>query len=109
MSKCHKFDGNKCHNCRKIGHQQKNCLSKKKGKKKKKEKKGADQVNYGEEEITFLADEEHYNFNTFDACNVDVNDHQLIYYDWLADMATTSHVTHQREAFMDYTPMGIVL
>ena len=30
----------------------------------------------------------------------------MIYYDWLADTATTSHVTHQREAFIDYTPMG---
>ena len=46
-----KFDGNKCHNCGKIGHQQKNCWSKKKGKKKEKEKKGAEQVNYGQEEI----------------------------------------------------------
>ena len=60
-------------------------------------------MNYGQEEITFLADEEHYNFDTFDACNID---HQLIYYDWLADTATTSHVTHQREAFTEYTPMG---
>ena len=63
-------------------------------------------MNYGEEEITFLMDEEHYNFDTFDACNVDANDHQLIYYDWLANMATMSHVMHQREAFTDYTPMG---
>ena len=63
-------------------------------------------MNYGQEEITFLADEEHYNFDTFDACNVDANDHWLIYYDWLADTATTSHVTHQREAFTEYTPMG---
>ena len=77
MSKCCKFDGNKCHNCGKIGHQQKNCWSKKKGKEKEKEKekKGAEQVNYGEEEIAFLVDEEHYNFDTFDACNVDANDH----------------------------------
>ena len=52
-------------------------------------------MNCGQEEIAFQADEEHYNFDTFDACNVDVNDHQLIYYDWLADMATTSHVMHQ--------------
>ena len=63
-------------------------------------------MNYGEEEITFLVDEEHYNFDTSNACNIDVNDHRLIYYDWLADTATTSHVTHQREAFTEYTPMG---
>ena len=30
----------------------------------------------------------------------------MIYYDWLANTATTSHITHQREAFTDYTPMG---
>jgi len=30
----------------------------------------------------------------------------LIYYDWLADTATTLHVMHQREAFTNYTPMG---
>ena len=81
MSKCHKLDGNKCCNCGKIGHQQKNCWSKKKEKEKEKKKKGGEQVNYGEEEITFLTDEEYYNFDTFDACNIDVNDHRLIYYE----------------------------
>ena len=84
MSKCRKFEGNKCHNCGKIGHQQKNCWRRKKKKEKKKEKEkektGAEQVNYGEEEIAFLADEDHYSFYTFDACNIDVNDHGLIYY-----------------------------
>ena len=73
--KCHKFDGNKCHNCGKIRHQQQNCWSKKKEKDKEKEKKGAEQVNYGEEEIAFQADEEPYNFDTFDACNINANDH----------------------------------
>jgi hypothetical protein len=29
----------------------------------------------------------------------------LIYYNWLADSATTLHVTHQREAFIAYTLM----
>ena len=63
-------------------------------------------MNVGEEYVTFEADEEQYNFDTFDACNADANDNRLIYYDWLADTATTSHVMHQREAFIDYTPMG---
>ena len=106
ISKCHKFDGNKCHNCGKIRHLQKNCWSKKKGKEKEKEEKGAEQANVGEEHITFQADEEQYNFDTFNACNTDMNDNWLIYYDWLADMATTSHIMHQREASTDYTPMG---
>lgn len=34
------------------------------------------------------------------------NDKCLILYDWLADSTTTSHVTHQCEAFTTYTPMG---
>ena len=81
-------------------------LESEEGKEKEKEKKGAEQANYGKEEITFQADEEHYNFNTFNAWNIDVNDHQLMYYDWLANTATMSHITHQREAFTNYTPMG---
>jgi GAG-pre-integrase domain/Zinc knuckle len=106
-SKCRKFDGNKCHNCGKIGHQAKNCWSKKKVKDKAKEKKtGGEQASIAEEYIAFQANEEQYNFDTFDACNADANDERLIYYDWLADTATTSHVTHQRDAFIDYTPMG---
>ena len=106
-SKCCKYDGNKCHNCGKIGHQAKNCWSKKKAKEKAKEKKmGGEQASVAEEHITFQANEEQYNFDTFDASNTDANDEQLIYYDWLADTATTSHVTHQGHTFIDYTPMG---
>ena len=67
---------------------------------------GVEQVNVANKHITFHTNEEEYNFDTFDACNTDANNDQLIYYDWLADMATTSHVTHQREAFTNYTPMG---
>src|SRR6202789_134191 len=105
-SKCRKFDGNKCHNCGKFGHQAKNCWSKKKVKDKGNgNKKGAEKTNVGEEFITFEADEEPYNFDTYYACNADENDNRLIYYEWLADTATTSHVTHQRQAFVDYTPM----
>jgi hypothetical protein len=29
----------------------------------------------------------------------------LIYYDWLADSAATSHITHQRDVFTSYTPV----
>jgi hypothetical protein len=29
----------------------------------------------------------------------------LIYYNWLADSGTISHVTHQRDAFIAYAPM----
>ena len=39
-----------------------------------------EQANFGEE-ITFQVGEEQYNFDTFDACDVDANDHRFIYYD----------------------------
>ena len=57
-SKCHKFDGNKCHNCGKIRHQAKNCWSKKKVKEKEKgNKTGAKQANVENEQITFHTNE----------------------------------------------------
>ena len=91
----------------KSGIKQKIAGVKKKGKEKENgNQKGAEQKNVGEEYITVQADKEQYNFDTFDACNADVNDNCLIYYDWLADTATTSHVMHHREAFTNYTTMG---
>ena len=72
---CCKFDGNKCYNCGKIGHQAKNCWSKKKVKEKEKgNKTGAEYVNVANKHITFHTNEEEYNFDTFDACNADAND-----------------------------------
>ena len=58
-------------------------------------------------EVTFPIleqDMELQNFSTYDACNTDSNDERLIWYDWVADTATTSHITHQREAFIEYIP-----
>jgi len=47
---------------------------------------------------------EMHNISTYDACNLEGNDEHLIWYDWVADSATMSHITHQREAFINYTP-----
>src|SRR5215471_14921111 len=47
--------------------------------------------------------EEAYNFDTYQACNYEANDERLIYYDWLADMATTSHIASHRDLFKTYT------
>jgi len=33
------------------------------------------------------------------------NDDAMILYEWLADCATTSHVTNMRDAFTTYTPL----
>jgi len=59
-------------------------------------------------EVAFLIEEdmEMHNFTMYDACNPDANDDCLIWYDWVADTATMSHITHQREAFIDYTPLN---
>jgi hypothetical protein len=66
--------------------------------------KGTEESNMGEE-IAFTVDEECYNFDTFVAWNAEGNDEHLIFYDWLADSATTSHITHQWEAFTSYTSL----
>jgi len=122
-SKCQKLACNKCFNCRKFRHRAKDCwakpkkgdtLDKKKNGKKKKKQKNAD--NSKEEqtnttmEVAFPIEEideenmEMLNFDMYNACNLDVNDDHLIWYDWVADTTTTSHITHQREAFITYTP-----
>ena len=35
-----------------------------------------------------------------------INDKHVLYYDWLANSATTSHICNRREAFIDYQPMS---
>jgi hypothetical protein len=55
-------------------------------------------------ELAFVGKEdgEYHNFNVDSTNN---NEEALIYYDWLADNATTSHMSHQREVFTLYTPL----
>jgi hypothetical protein len=57
-------------------------------------------------EVAFVAgdyDGEYYNFG--DVLMSKNNDEHLIYYNWLADNATTSHVGNRREDFVSYTPL----
>jgi hypothetical protein len=46
--------------------------------------------------ITLTVDDEVYNFDTYEP----YNDKQLISYDWVADTATTSHISNQCNAFI---------
>ena len=45
------------------------------------------------------------NSTTTHVNNVGNNDEFLIFYDWLADSATTSHIFNQKEAFVSYAPL----
>jgi hypothetical protein len=111
MNRCQKFKGNKCRNCRKVGRYARDCWVEKKSKDKGKKKnnngkgKGTDELNMVEEQIAFVANEEYYKFDMFDACNPEGNDERLILYDWLVDSAMTSHITQECEAFISYTLM----
>jgi len=72
----------------------------------------ADELDTVEEPMALIADNdksdiiddtydgEYYNFDHVPSS--DEMDMRLIYYDWLADTAATSHITHQRDAFITY-------
>jgi len=45
-----------------------------------------------------------FNFDDPNVTNADEYDERLIFYDWLADSATTSHVCNRREAFTRFHP-----
>jgi len=45
---------------------------------------------------------QHFGFNVHNSAD---NDERLLYYDWLVDSATTSHICNQHEAFNPYTPI----
>jgi hypothetical protein len=69
------------------------------GQKPKKGKK--EQVNQTAEKETtntliFSADDEAYNFDTYNSVDANENDDRLLWYDWLVDSCTTSHVANRR-------------
>ena len=43
-----------------------------------------------------------YNYDSYDQADLNKIDERLIYYDWLADTATTSHVSNCFEAFRSF-------
>ena len=100
----------------------------KKGKKKFRPKKKVDESKMGEEshqndehiifnndefsEITFDSSEEgqYFNFTTdSNVSGIGEIDTRVIYYDWLADSATTSHVCNNRSAFTEFQPLSATM
>src|ERR1700678_4391783 len=55
-------------------------------------------------DISQVEDGQYFNFD-HDVTNYDEIDPRLIYYDWLGDCATTSHVCNRREAFKTFQPL----
>jgi hypothetical protein len=118
-SDCIHLGKSKCDECGKFGHTSENCWNKGKGKgkgddkgrgRKRRKKEETNEGEEEEEEIIFSVEEQRVTFNTSNKfgdcndCNLDENDEHVLYYDWLADSATTSHVTNQRDAFTSYQP-----
>ena len=70
-----------------------------------------ERVNQAAEEsskdITFTAEEIDgtYNFDSYDPLNAEGNDKCLLFYDWLADSCTTSHIMNMRDAFTTFQPL----
>ena len=114
----------KCLRCGYFGHLKKDCKNKCKGKslkrkgekkskkdelkkKKRTDEKKADEshiVEVEEEEIVcyFDEDKEMYNFDTYNLSNPNGMDERLIYCGWLANSATTSHVSNACEMFTNF-------
>src|SRR6202034_350244 len=44
---------------------------------------------------------------SYQACNYEANDERLIYYDWVADNATSSHIASNRDYFDTYTKIQV--
>jgi hypothetical protein len=59
-----------------------------------------------EPKMTFSAEEEASTckFDTYDPLHPEIDD-RLIFYDWLADSTTTSHVTNMHNAFISFKPL----
>ena len=57
--------------------------------------------------ITFdsLEQGQHFNFSDYDVTNYSGIDEHTLYYDWLADSTTTSHIVNRRDIFKTFEPV----
>ena len=134
-SECRNHDKKVYEICKKPGHDAKDCWycerdsSQKRKRKRGGKQKGGDakrqkneatnEANEDDsmqvEELTFMTEEDHnmdrsnkgqFNFTTTTHVNkVGINDEPLVFYDWLANSATTLHICNQKEAFVSYAPL----
>jgi len=52
---------------------------------------------------------QNFNFENYDVTNYNGIDERTLYYDWLADSATTSHIINQRDIFKTFNPVNNTL
>ena len=129
---CFLWDNEKCIHCNKTNHLAADCYYKDKPKPENKKTKAqeiprkrlrieeanaadSDQSYAAIEEvgeasadgITFDASErgQFFNFNKENVTDYSANDESTLYYDWLADSATTSHITNWHDTFVSYEPI----
>jgi len=117
-SQCWFKDQPKCPKCNLHGHKSEDCRHSKKGNQTKKDKNESDQnaqSNYAQDEQISLTVEdmsenantdEIYEYHNFD-CPLDSSemDIRTIWYDWMADSGTTSHIIHRCDIFINYHPI----
>jgi hypothetical protein len=99
--KCHFKGKPKCADCSMFGHTTEKCWGKNKpgkkfGKGKEKEKEHANIAQNEDAEMSYIA-----------SPNVTgMNEDSVFFYLWYADSGTTSHLTNERSAFIDYAPIA---
>lgn len=108
--------GSKCFHRERTGQQKRKSENEEGGKSKKSSKKEqSHRVSEVEHDdvshigIIFTAEESAgiCNFGTYDPHNVEGMDERLIYYDdWLADTATTSHISNSRNSFVNFESLA---
>jgi transposase InsO family protein len=128
---CHLWEKGICIHCKKFNHASEDCYFKDKPKFDKKGKANenprkrprTEEANAADSDQSYAAIEEveevtsggitfdssergqYFNFENSDVANSSINDEATLYYDWLADSATTSHITNRRDTFVTFQPI----